>query len=71
MEYNYHTVEIGSLGHILPSAKEAIIDILPHDQTHLSFSILLQAAKVSITCSQQIFMTHKQIVWCSTRSLIT
>ena len=48
MEYNYHTVEIGSLGHIPPSAKEAIIDILPHDRIQLSSSILLQVAKVSI-----------------------
>ena len=57
----YHSVEIGSLGHIPPSAKEAIIDILPHDQIQLSPSILLKAAKVSITCSQHIFMAHKQI----------
>ena len=67
----YHTVEIGSLGHIPSSAKEAIIDILPRNRIQLSSPILLQAAKVSITCSQQIFMAHKQMVWCSTRSLIT
>ena len=42
-----------------------------HDFPHLSSSILLQAAKVSIICSQQIFMAHKMMVWCDTRSLIT
>ena len=77
-EYNYlisdlkvigwsPSIEIGSLGHLPSSSLEAISHIVSPDMVT---SILLEAAKVIITCSHQIFMAHKLITWSSSRPMI-
>ena len=67
---SYDTIEIGSLGQLPSSSLEAISHILPSDSSSLVTSILLEAAMVAIACSHQIFMSHKQPNWSSSRPMI-
>ena len=67
---SYDTIEIGSLGHLPSSSLEAISHIVSQDSSSLVTSILLEAAKVVIACSHQIFLAHKQITWSSSRPMI-
>lgn len=66
----YDTIEIGSLGHVPLCSVEATVSVLPCEQVHTAKDILLNAAKISIFCSQQI-LAHKQTEWSSTKTLIS
>ena len=66
----YDTIEIGSLGHFTSSASEAIVLTLPLEHIQSTNRILQEAAKTAISCSQQIFLAHKQPDWNHTHLLI-
>ena len=67
---SYNTIEIGSLRHLPLSSLEATSHIVSPNSSSSVTSILLEAAKVVIACSHQIFLAHKQITWSSFRPMI-
>jgi len=67
---SYDTIEIGSLGHFTNSTSEAIVLTLPLEHIQSMNRTLQEAAKTAISCSQQIFLAHKQLEWNPSRPLI-
>ena len=66
---SYDIVEIASLGHITESSCEAVSDFFPSVTLRKLHHSLLVAARVSVSCSHQIFLAHKSPVWFETRPL--
>ena len=66
----YDTIEIGSLGHFTSATTEAIIQSIPFDRIQSANRILLEAAKVAIACSHQIFLAHKLSEWNSSKPFL-
>jgi len=67
---NTDTIEIGSLGHFTNSTSEAIVLTLPLEHIQSTNRTLQEAAKTAISCSQQIFLPHKQLEWNPSHHLI-
>ena len=67
---SYDTIEIGSLGHFTNCTSEAIVRTLPLEHIQSTNRTLQEAAKTAISCSQQIFLAHKQLEWNPSRPLI-
>ena len=65
------TVEIGSLGHLPQLSCMAVCGFLSSANVGAVLHILLEAARISIACSHQIFLAHKQLNWSGTRPLLT
>ena len=60
----YTTIELGSLGHFLQTANDAISYFLPAMDRCDIKKILIRSSKITISaCSHQIFMAHKCSYW--------
>ena len=67
----YDTVEIGSIGHLPQLSCKAVCGFLSSVNVGAILHIRLEAARISIACSHQIFLAHKQLNRSGTRPLFT
>ena len=66
----YNTIEVGSLGHFSQTSNNAIGGFLMTIDPGSIQKIMIKAARVSISCSHQIFLAHKSSLWPSNRPLL-
>ena len=70
-EVDYQTIEIGALGHHLPSAPASLSTKWPKLCPLTWKKILVDASTIAINCSQSIFLSRSTSPWPTNKALLT
>ena len=65
-----HTIEIGSLGHWLPTSQRALLKAAPLLAKQLARKTMDEAARKVVGASQVIFKARLEKVWTPSRTLL-